>query len=419
MLILRWVIAAGATVLIAQDNAPDPPTRLETIERERAEKAKHLAPETLTRSERFFETLTRRDVPDKIFGMFPGLRVKFGGLYTGSGFALGPEYFRPDLANGNAVFSASLVGSTRKYYAIETVLSFPHIAANRFEVDFMARRNYAPSVSYFGPSRFSQRRRRTNYLKEETSFDMRAGWRPFHRWLLMGASGGYTLFNTSRGREDNFPSIERFFRPLPLTTQNPVFRATLVPGLDMQSNFFRYGPFAELDFRDSAGDPHKGSHALVRYILYRDSLHSRYSFARLEIGMEHYIPVLNRKRVFAIRAKTELIYSAAGHLAPFYVQPTLGGSDDLRGFHRFRFCDNNVLVFNGEYRWEVFPALDMAAFVDTGKVFNRKNEFDLRNMEFAGGLGFRIKTRDRVAMRIDAGVGREGVRLWLKFNNAF
>jgi hypothetical protein len=32
----------------------------------------------------------------------------------------------------------------------------------------------------------------------------------------------------------------------------------------------------------------------------------------------------------------------AGSVVPFYVQPTLGGPDDLRGFRRFRFRDDNA-----------------------------------------------------------------------------
>ncbi len=36
-----------------------------------------------------------------------GFRLKLGGLVSGSGFALGPEYLRRDLADGGVIIRAS------------------------------------------------------------------------------------------------------------------------------------------------------------------------------------------------------------------------------------------------------------------------------------------------------------------------
>jgi hemolysin activation/secretion protein len=131
------------------------------------------------------------------------------------------------------------------------------------------------------------------------------------------------------------------------------------------------------------------------------------------------MPFLNEKRVLAFRAMTQLSWADAGHRIPFYMQPTLGGSDDLRGFRPYRFYDNNMVLLNGEYRWEVAPALDMALFVDAGKVFSRPGDISLSKLEKAGGLGFRFKNRDGVVVRLDAGVSNEGVQVWFKFSPPF
>ena len=45
---------------------------------------------------------------------------------------------------------------------------------------------------------------------------------------------------------------------------------------------------------------------------------------------------------------------------PFYLQRTLGGPDDLRGFRHLRFRDRNALLLQAEYRWEIFTAVDGA-----------------------------------------------------------
>ena len=86
---------------------------------------------------------------------------------------------------------------------------------------------------------------------------------------------------------------------------------------------------------------------------------------------------------------------------PFYLQPTLGGSEDLRGFRPFRFYDNNAVILNGEYRWEVFSGLDMALFVDAGQVFPDWHQINYRHLKSDAGFGFRFNVRNDVFLRID------------------
>jgi outer membrane protein assembly factor BamA len=97
----------------------------------------------------------------------------------------------------------------------------------------------------------------------------------------------------------------------------------------------------------------------------------------------------------------------------------LGGSDDLRGYRPFRFYDNNSLVFNAEYRWEVFSGLDMALFADAGKVYPRWQQTNFENLEASFGFGFRFNVRNDVFLRIDTGFSHEGFQVWFKFNNVF
>jgi len=101
------------------------------------------------------------------------------------------------------------------------------------------------------------------------------------------------------------------------------------------------------------------------------------------------------------------------------MQPTLGGSDDLRGYRPYRFRDDNLLVMNAEYRWEIFSGLDMALFGDAGKVFARKSNFDLRNLESDAGFGFRFNARNQTFLRLDVGFSHEGFQVWVKFSNIF
>jgi outer membrane protein assembly factor BamA len=101
------------------------------------------------------------------------------------------------------------------------------------------------------------------------------------------------------------------------------------------------------------------------------------------------------------------------------MQPTVGGSEDLRGFDEFRFRDRNMVVLNAEYRWEAFSGLDLAAFVDAGQVAPRVSDFHLGNFEKSYGVGFRFNTEKSVFLRVDLGFSREGQRLLIKFGHVF
>jgi len=399
----------------------EPSTRQEQLERERMRKSEMLKPEVPTKAEKFFDRFAAMDMLGKITGTFPGLRLRVGQLVTGSGFALGPEYFRPDLATGNIVLRAGVSGSVRRYYKIDSYLGFPHISSNRFAAEIYAMHFDAPRMPYFGPGRDTRREARTSYRKEETSLDFKAGWRPTRRTLLVGVTGGVLAVNTGPGKDPRFPITEERFEAFESFSAIalPGQLTNTVPGLRDQTNYLRGGVFLDIDKRDLPGDPHKGFHVESSLTYYKDRDYGLYTFRRFDFSAEEYIPFFNRKRVIALRAKTQLSYRNPGQIIPFYMQPTLGGSDDLRGFNQFRFYDNNLIVTNAEYRWEVFPALDMALFADAGKVFNRMAEFDLRHASVAYGIGFRLKTRESVAVRLDIGRSKEGMRIWLKFSNVF
>ena len=102
---------------------------------------------------------------------------------------------------------------------------------------------------------------------------------------------------------------------------------------------------------------------------------------------------------------------------PFYMQPVLGGSDDLRGFLPYRFYGDNLIVANVEYRWESFTGLDMALFFDAGKVTDDRSELNFNDLETSFGLGFRFNVNNSTFIRLDAGYSREGIQIWFKFAN--
>ncbi|MCW5977821.1 MAG: BamA/TamA family outer membrane protein [Bryobacteraceae bacterium] len=401
------VFAAPLALLLSVASAQEPPaTRLEELQQAVEKKKQELTPEQETRGEQIFEQIHDK-VIDSFLAAPSGLGVKFGGLLTGSGFGMGPRYLLPDLAGERVRLEAFLVGSLRRYWTAEARLSFPRIAGRRFAAEFVARHSDAPRMPYFGPGADSRRSDVSSFRREDTTAGLELGWRPDRRYLLLGYYAGALQVNVGPGRDERWPSSDLVFSP------------QTMPGIDRQAHYLRGGPFLHLDFRDRPADPHAGGAYSVAYVQNWDRRWRQYSFNRLEAQAEHYFPFLNQKRVIAFRVRTELSYTRGGDRIPFYMQPTLGGPDDLRGYRAFRYYDNNATVANAEYRWEVSPMLDMAAFFDAGNVFERPGLIGFRDVRTAGGLGFRVKTRDAVVARLDLGASREGFRIWFKFSNIF
>jgi outer membrane protein assembly factor BamA len=382
-------------------------TREEEILRARRKKATMLTPTRPSRGEEKFERFSKNELIGRILGSTIGFGLRLGGLPTGSGFALGPRYFRPDLAGENLVFKAWAVGSVGKFYELATSLGMPHLAHDHITLEVQAARNDSPALEYYGPGPQSQKGGRSSFRRETTDFTVSAGFRPTRRYLSLGFESGATLLNIGPGTRKGVAITDQIYGP------------AAAPGVNRQTNYARIGPVVTIDGRDLPLDPHKGTFFEARYLFYRGLDLEEFSFQKVTGILEQYVPFFNEKRVIALRARTEWNLTDRRHLVPFYMQATLGGPDDLRGYRRFRFYDDNAMTLNAEYRWEVMPALDMALFGDAGQVFSKRSRFQWKEMRGAAGFGFRIKNRGSVVMRLDTGFSREGFQVWFKFGHAF
>jgi outer membrane protein assembly factor BamA len=381
-------------------------SRAALIEEEREHKKAQMQRESASKLERRLVYIERNRILERARSGLNGLRLKWGGLPSGGGFAIGPEYVRDDLLLGQMNFRLSGAISTKVYEKYDFNLRFPKLANERLFVDFYsAHRNY-PQMQFYGSGPDSQKGQRSNYRLEDTTSDIALGLRPF-KLLTLGGAAGYVWTNVGPGKSNVYISTEQQFTP------------AQAPGINRQTDFFRYGGFAQVDYRDDPLGPRKGGNYSVQYTWYDDRKLRVFDFRRLDVTLEQYVPFFNKRRVFAFRARTVLTDSGAGQVIPFYMQPTLGGGNDLRGFRPFRFSDKNALDLTAEYRWEAFSGLDMAIFFDAGKVFPRRGELNFSNMEGSGGFGLRFNARNRTFIRMDFAWSHEGFQFWFKFNDVF
>jgi outer membrane protein assembly factor BamA len=397
-----------AFLVFASDASEAPnETRMATIEAQQEEKARNLVPSQPSRAERLLERYIGDDPMNKYVGSIPGLNLRFGGLPSGAGLSLGLEYMRPDLAGGRASFSSSVVGSEKQWYRIGTELQFPRLAGRYLDLKIQGWRLDANSVDYYGTGPDSRESDRINYRREENAMDVSLAFKPVRNYLSIGFVAGYQVLSISPQKASSSSSSEGLVSP------------DQAPAIAQSAQYLCFGPFLEVDSREKPNDPHVGTHFLVKFSQFDDMKFNQYSFRQIESSLEQYISFYNRKRVIALRTHTVLSYHDAGNTVPFYMQPTLGGGSDLRGYQRHRFYDNNLFLIGSEYRWEVFTLMDAAVFVDAGKVFHRDGVFNLDRMKSDAGFGFRFKTREAVVLRIDTAFSHEGIGVWLAFDHVF
>ena len=90
-------------------------SRAAAIEEEREQKKAQLQRESTSKTERRLVYIERNRLVDRAKSGLNGLRLKWGGLPSGGGFAIGPEYVRDDLLFGQMNLRLSTVVSTKVY----------------------------------------------------------------------------------------------------------------------------------------------------------------------------------------------------------------------------------------------------------------------------------------------------------------
>lgn len=101
-----------------------------------------------------------------------------------------------------------------------------------------------------------------------------------------------------------------------------------------------------------------------------------------------------------------LIFSnSTSGVVPFYLQPTLGGTDiesrvTLRGFDDYRFRDNDAAMVSVDYRIPVFDPIGAMLFYDAGNVGSSVDSLSFAHARQDGGLGATLRLNKTVVAQI-------------------
>jgi outer membrane protein assembly factor BamA len=112
------------------------------------------------------------------------------------------------------------------------------------------------------------------------------------------------------------------------------------------------------------------------------------------------------KHIIALQARGRYGFGEV----PFLDLSTLGNDDLLRGYPKNRFRDINFIGSQLEYRFPLFWRLGMVAFVGAGDVYRNTSDLSFQNIKYSLGTGIRfaVNPAERLNLRLDYGLGKDG-----------
>jgi hypothetical protein len=347
--------------------------------------------------------------------MSSDLKPVIGGEdHSGSGIVLGLEWTKEavghryvqEAAPNRIDLKLRATGSNYAYADALARMDVRNLGGLPFSVAFEGEYERHPREPFFGIGQGSLVEDRTTYRFESS----RAGaslWWDAPKGFRAGSAVDVIGMSQGEGNDNDYPTTGR------------LFTAAALPGLGLAPTFFRFGGFADFDWRDAEDYPQAGGYYALRIYDYNDTNLDSFDFRSYEIEAQQYFPFLHKHRVIALRFLGELTNADNPDRVPFFLWPTLGGGKDLRGFRTFRFRDFNKMLMQAEYRWKAWMGLDMALFFDAGKVFPHRGHFDFDDLETAYGIGFRFNTGEALFLRADIAYSSEGLKPHFSLSHVF
>lgn len=170
------------------------------------------------------------------------------------------------------------------------------------------------------------------------------------------------------------------------------------------------------DTRDSIYFPRRGEWMDFDLTFYRQFLGSNYKYTYLTLDLRQYFPLFSRS-VLAVRALLKHQFGTV----PFIELSQLGGNDLLRGYYEGRFRDKNLAAVQTEYRFPFSRRFGLVGFSEIGNVAEKLGNLDKGKLKISYGAGIRYKFLDKedINLRLDIGMGEDGVGFYFGIFEAF
>jgi len=329
-----------------------------------------------------------------------GLYAEMANMVTGAGWISGGLGYRHWIDGDDVVFDVSAGVSWRSYKMARARLEFPTLVGRRVAVGAEARWQDYTQNAFFGTGAASLETDRSEYRLKSLNLIAYTNMKPLP-WFTIGGRGGWLRRPTiaepggSFGRDA--PAASAQF------PDEPAFRVAEQPD-------FLHGELSvTADTRDHRSHPQRGGVYRAVWNRYWARDLAAFSFQRFEAEASQFVPVAGSRLTLAMRGWLVASDTATGASVPFYLMPSLGGSNTLRSFSNYRFHDRHMVVANVEARLALMTHVDLAVFADAGNVAARMADLDFDKTSI--GAGLRLHSMRSTFARIDVAHGRDGWRV--------
>lgn len=170
------------------------------------------------------------------------------------------------------------------------------------------------------------------------------------------------------------------------------------------------------DERDNQINPYGGYNVYLKNNFYRDWIGSDDKFQSYNIAYNHFIPIKSPKDIIA----TRLFASIATGNVPFQGQNVVG-QDDIRGYTKGRYRNNQVYALQAEYRHRFENRFGAIAFLGFATAVESISKLENAPFLPGGGLGIRYMAIEKLRINIglDAALGKNDWGIYFRIGESF
>jgi hypothetical protein len=333
-----------------------------------------------------------------------GLHPTAGSIVPNSGFAGGLALNLDRAAKTYPVrFSTSIEarGSTTEFWEAGGILnllgSAKRLDNRHIDVTLSAIHRSLPQLDYFGLGNSSLLANESLFGLSDTTIQASAIIPlPRNFRLLGGIEGLWSSPQEFHG--SGTPSIEQVFNP------------SNTPALGTSTAYFVYG--AGIDWKyplEECLQCWYKTDINGTFRSFAEASGAPYSFRRFDLTWAHVLnPFPQVSPGFGTLSVVGRLIATSvpeGNQVPFYLQPTLGGTDInnfdvLRSYHDYRFRAPNALSFQAEYTRTIWDPLGALVFYDVGKVALATSDLGVSHMRHSFGVGFTLRAGNATLFKL-------------------
>ena len=217
--------------------------------------------------------------------------------------------------------------------------------------------------------------------------------------------------------------------------------AILTPEDTGKTEVATINPSVTIDHRDDPFNPSIGAFYSIGLREAARLIGSKPQFAKVNLQTSLFYPPV-RRIVLAFSARGGIAWNFGKSTeVPIFERYFTGGRNTVRGYDQERLGipgktilfdgsnwsptgGNMMVVFNGEIRFPLYKGLGMVAFVDSGNVWRKMEEFDISELRSTAGAGIRYDTpvgplRLDVGCKLDKEAGEEQCLTHFTLGHAF